>query len=166
MNDFVHHTRVTGLDGAELDERKGEGRLVALPPGKHWVQISRIDHSMRQWRDFNVTYGIELDAVAGHVYRLSEQPASCVAPGSVDAALDAHLIRRVQVSLVDRSPGGGERRFPGEALCIAGVAVGCSAANNSPIIVDRLTLSCVRLGGSNYGYFGQEPTRLQRAAGE
>ena len=64
MNDFMHHTRVTGLDGTELDERKGEGRLVALPPGKHWVQISRIDHSMRQWRDFNVTYGFELDAVA------------------------------------------------------------------------------------------------------
>src|SRR5215813_6720064 len=159
MNDFMHHTRVTGLDGTELDERKGEGRLVALPPGKHWVQISRIDHSMRQWRDFNVTYGIELDAVAGHVYRLSEQPDSCVAAGSIDAALNAHLIRRIQVSLVDRSPGGAERRFPGEALCIAGVAVGCSAADNSPIIIDRLTLSCVRLGGSSYGYYGQQPTQ-------
>src|SRR5215471_3848714 len=49
MNDFIHHTRVTGLDGAELDEGKGAGRPVALPSGKRWVQISRSDHNMRQW---------------------------------------------------------------------------------------------------------------------
>jgi len=157
MNDFVHRTRVTGLDGTELDEFKGGGRPVALPPGSRWVQISRIDHSMRQLRDFNVTYGFEFDAVARHVYRLSEQPASCLAPGSIDAALNSHLIRRVQVSLVDRSPEGAQRRFPVQALCIAGIAVSCSPADDSPIVIDRLTLNCVRLSGSSYGYYGQEP---------
>jgi hypothetical protein len=114
---------------------------------------------MRQLRDFNMTYGFELDAVARHVYRLSEQPASCLAPGSIDAALNSHLIGRVPVSLVDRSPGGAEQRFPAEALCIAGIAVACSAPDDSPIIIDRVTLSCIRLSGSSHGYYGQEPTR-------
>jgi hypothetical protein len=159
MNDFIHHTRITRLDGTEVDERKGEGRPVALPTGKRWVQVSRIDHSLRQSRDFNMNYGFELDAVAGHVYRLSEQPASCLVAGNIDAALNSHLIRRVQVSLVDRSPEGAERRFPAEAMCIAGIAVSCSAADSPPIIIDRLTLSCVRLSESSYGYYGREPTQ-------
>jgi hypothetical protein len=158
MNDFLHHTRVTGLDGTEVDEHKGEGRLVALPPGKRWVQIGRIDHRMRQLRDFNVTYGFELEAAAGHVYRLAEQPASCLAPGNIDAALNSHLIRQVRVSLVDLAPGDAERRFSTQALCIAGIAVTCNSADDSPIIIDRLTLSCIRLSGSGYGYYGQEPT--------
>lgn len=159
MNDFIHHTRVTGLDGTELEARRDERRAVALAPGKRWVQISRIDHSMRRLRDFNMTYGFELEAVARHVYRLSEQPAPCLAPGSIDAALNSHLIRRVRVSLVERSPDGAERRFPAEALCIAGIAVACGAPNDSPIIIDRLTLSCVRLSGSSHGYYGQEPAQ-------
>ena len=157
MNDFIHGTRVTGLDGTELGERKGNGRPVALVPGKRWVQIGRIDHSMRQLRDFNVTYGFELEAVAGHEYRLAEQPASCLAPGSVDAALNSHLIRRVQLSLVDRTPGEAERRFAAEALCIAGVAIDCGAADAAPVIIDQLTLSCVRLSGSAHGFYGREP---------
>ena len=93
-------------------------------------------------------------------YRLAQQPASCLAPGNVDAALNSHQIRRVQVSLVDRAPGEAERRFPAEALCITGVAVSCSDGDNAPIIIDRLTLSCIRLSGSSYGYYGQEPAQL------
>jgi hypothetical protein len=157
MNDFMHHTRVTGLDGTELDERKGAGRPLALPPGQRWVQIGRIDHTLRQLRDFNVTYGFEMEAVAGHAYRLAEQPASCLAPGNVDAALNSHLIRRVQVSLVDRAPGEPERRFPAEALCLAGVAIVCGAADTAPVTIGQLTLSCVRLSGSAHGFYGREP---------
>jgi len=155
MNDFIHGTRVTGLDGTGLAERKG--KPLALPPGKRWVEIARTDHNMRHLRDFNVTYGFELEAVAGHVYRLAAQPASCLAPGNVDAALNSHLIRRVQVSLLDRTPGEAERRFAAEALCVAGVAIGCGAADAAPVVIDQLTLSCVRPSGSAHGFFGREP---------
>ena len=105
-----------------------------------------------------MTYGFELDAVTGHVYRLAQQPASCLVSGKIEAALNSHLIRRVQVSLVDRAPGEADRRFSAEALCVAGVAVSCSAADNSPITTDRLTLSCIRLSGSSHGYYGQAAT--------
>jgi hypothetical protein len=152
-NDFWHHLRATDVDGVDLEESGGEGRPFALSPGNRWVQVKSIDHNFKQWRDFDTTYGFELEAVAGHAYRLGRHPAPCLPAGNIDAALESHLISHTQVSLVDKGPGRQERQFNVKALCISGLAINCGPSESPDIVLDGL--ACVRLEGAARGYYGR-----------
>lgn len=155
-NDFWHHTRVSSVDGVDIDEHRGGGHRAAVPSGRHWIQVGTYEQSVHQSGNFNTTYGFELEAVAGHVYRLEQRPATCLAPGDVLAALNSHWVSRAPVFLVDRAPDGSEQRFTASALCVEGVAVLCGPGDAFPVVMDRLTLPCVRLNDAGRGYYGQE----------
>jgi hypothetical protein len=155
-NDFWHHTKVASVDGADVDDKRGGGHRAAVQPGKHWIQVGTSELSVHQGGDINTTYGFELEAVAGHVYHLDQRPATCLAPGDVLASLNAHWVSRAPVFLVDRAPDGTEQRFTARALCIEGVAVLCGPGDAFPVVMDRLTLPCVRLSEAGRGYYGQE----------
>jgi len=157
MNDFVHKIRLTNVDGTAVQKGSLEARPVALTPGRRWLQISMIDHRWHPLRDFDAHLGFELEAAAGHVYRIGGKPGSCLPPGDVDAAISSHQVSHVQVSLLDSVAGQPDRHFEAQALCIVGVAVICDAADAPTIDMDRVRLSCVRLGDSTRGYYGRVP---------
>lgn len=157
MNDFLHKVRLTNVDGVAAQKSPLDARPVALIPGKRWVQISMIDHRWHPLRDFDASLGFDLEAVAGHVYRMADKPTACLPPGDVDAAINSHVISHVQVAVLDSLAGAPDRRFTADALCIVGVAVICDSAAAPPIEMDRVQLSCVRLNGSSRGYYGRTP---------
>jgi hypothetical protein len=156
MNDFLHHTRVSGVDGSGVDKRRGEGKPVSLAPGARWVEVKTIDHSFRPLLDYDVSYSFELEAAAGHVYRLARRPASCLAPGDLKSAVASHQVGRTQVSLIDQAPGMPERPFDVEALCIVGLAASCDVSDTGEVL-DGLV--CLRLNPTGRGYYGR-PTGI------
>jgi len=153
MNDFLHRTRLTNVDGTEVDESKGVGRVAALSPGKRWVQVRTINHSLSPLLDFDTYYGFEQEALARHIYRLAQQPMPCPTPGSIDEALRSHEIGHAALSLIDKAEGQPERRFTVDALCISGMAASCALSDTGKMLDG---LRCVRLNGSSYGFYGRD----------
>jgi hypothetical protein len=67
-----------------------------------------------------------------------------------------HGLERTLHASLSSLGSNADSSAPHAALCIAGMAVSCSPADNAPIVIDRLTLNCVRLSASSYGYYGRE----------
>jgi hypothetical protein len=156
MNGFLHHVRVSNLDGDPTNTNLWQdARPVALSPGQHWIGVDQIDHRMIPLRDFNTVVGFAINADPGHRYRLDKRPPACLAPGDVDQALTSSRVYRTRVALLDEAPGIPTRHFEVDAQCVSGWTRVC---NTSEIIVDDSGTgrACIALNGSEYGYLGSD----------
>jgi hypothetical protein len=154
MNGFLHHVRVSSLDGSATNTNPAEdARPIALTPGRHWIGIHQIDHRLRPLRDFDTVVGFAMQADAGHRYRLDKRPPACVASGDIDVALADPHVYRTRVALLDEAPGAPPRHFEVDALCVSGWTRVCST---SELFDDESGkgLACVALNDSDYGYYG------------
>jgi hypothetical protein len=154
MNGFLHHVKVSNLDGNATNTSPTEdARPVALTPGRHWLEIDQIDHRFKPLRDFNTVVGFEMQAAAGHRYRLDKRPPACLAPGDVDLALASHRVYRTRVAIVDVTTGVPARRFEVDALCISGWTLACDASDAFAVKPADFQ-TCVTLSGSSRGLYG------------
>ena len=154
MNGFLHHVRVSNLDGNATNTNIArDARPIALIPGRHWIGIDQIDHQMIPLRDFNTVIGFEMQAEPGHRYRLDKRPPACVGSGDFDVALASSRVYRTRVALLDEAPGVAPRHFEVDAQCVSGWTRVCST---SEVFSDETGkgLACVTLDGSDYGYYG------------
>ena len=158
--------KVTNLDGSPVNTEAGvPGVPIAMEPGRHWVEIRLLTHPWVKpkltsvgWvpiRDVQTVYAFELDAVAGHRYRVPKQPSSCLAPGDVDAALAAANVYHGRLSIADKAPGAAERSFEVETLCASGKTSVCVPAEPFTGTLGE-GLSCVQPEGWSRGYFGKD----------
>jgi hypothetical protein len=156
MNGFLHHVRVSNLDGDATNTNLAEdARPIALTPGRHWIEINQIDHHLSPLRDFKTVVGFSMQADAGHRYRLDTRPPACLAPGDVDLALASSRVYHTRVTLLDEARGVATRHLEVAAQCVSGWTRVCST---SELISDESGkgLACVALNGSNYGYYGSD----------
>jgi len=156
MNGFLHHVRVSNLDGNATNTNQTQDALpIALTPGRHWIGIDQIDHQMVPLRDFNTVVGFEMQADPGHRYRLDKRPPACVGPGDLDVALASSRVYRTRVTLLDEGPGVAPRHLNVDAQCVSGWTRVCS---RSEVFSDESGkgLVCVALNGSEYGYYGSD----------
>jgi hypothetical protein len=121
MNGFLHHVRVSSLDGVATNtDQTQRATPVALSPGLHRIEVSQIDHQLTPMRDFSTVVGFEMSAAPGHRYRLDKRPQACPAPGDLDLALASPPVYRTRVTILDEASGIVTRRFEVDAQCISG----------------------------------------------
>lgn len=154
--EFGRYARVLGVDGQDGPDRlpNGDTAPLVLEPGRHWLEIGRHGVHWVPLRDVETTYGFELEAAAGHVYRLDGRPPACVAPGDVDAALASHRVYHRAVAVLDEVAGQEVRRFEAEALCTSGAAIRCPLPAEYAAADDGQ--ACITLGASGRGYYGRD----------
>jgi hypothetical protein len=148
--------KVTNLDGSPVNTYAGLlGVPIAMEPGRHWVQVGVQTTHLIPLRDVDTKYAFEIDAVAGHRYRIPKKPSACLAPGDIDAALASSSVYHARLSVIDEAPGSRGRSFDVEALCVSArsyVCVPLATATDAP--ADGL--DCVRLKGWSRGYQGKD----------
>jgi hypothetical protein len=148
--------KVTNLDGSPVNTYAGyKGEPIAMEPGRHWVQVTvRWSHSIPP-RDFDTKYAFEMEAVAGHRYRIPSKPSTCLAAGNIDAALASSSVYHAHLSIIDEVSGSRGRSLDVEALCVTARSYLCvplAAGTDAP--ADGL--NCVRLEGWSWGYHGKD----------
>ena len=150
--------KVTNLDGAPVNTYAGlPGVPIAMEPGRHWVQIGAQTTRWMPPREVDTKYAFEIEAVAGHHYRIPNKPSACLAPGDIDAALASSNVYHARLSVIDEAPGSRSGSFDVEALCVSArtyVCVPPSAAADAPSEADGQ--NCVRLEGWSRGYSGKD----------
>jgi hypothetical protein len=155
---------VTSLDGVSVSSQAGDkGVPIALQPGRHWVEIGLlthpwIKHGKASWIlfvDVHTVYAFELEAVAGHRYRVPTQPLTCLAGGDVEAARVSANIYHSRLSITDTAPDMAERSFEVETLCASGKTSVCDPSD-APTDSLEDGLSCVRIAGGSRGYLGKD----------
>ena len=150
--------KVTNLDGSPVNTYAGlPGVPIAMEPGRHWVQVGAQTTHLIPLRDVDTKYAFEIDAVAGHRYRIPRKPSACLAPGDIDAALASSSIYHARLSVTDEAPDSPGRSFDVEALCVSAgtyVCVPSAAATDAPAEAGGQT--CVRLEGWSWGYQGKD----------
>ena len=147
--------KVTNLDGSPVNTYAGyPGVPIAMKPGRHWVQVGVLTTHLIPPRDVDTKYAFEIEAVAGHRYRIPKKPPSCLAPGDIDAALASSSVYHAKLSVVDEAPGSPARSFDVEALCVSARTYVCvpEAATGAPVE----GLQCVRLERWSWGYYGKD----------
>jgi hypothetical protein len=129
---------------------------VVLAPGEHWLQVDQNNMSFLAMRDFKTAYGLLLQAVAGHAYRLAKRPPSCLPSGKVDQAVTQHQVYRRRVSLIDETRGQVARPFDVDALCLSALQIrSCTPEEMSA--ADRAEgLACVQLNAAHPGFVGHD----------
>ena len=148
--------KVTNLDGSPVNTYAGlPGIPIAMEPGRHWVQVGVQTTHLIPLRDVDTKDAFEIEAVAGHHYRIPRKPSGCLAPGDIDTALASSSIYHARLSVTDEAPDSRGRSFDVEALCVSArtyVCVPLVTASDAP--ADGL--DCVRLEGWNRGYQGKD----------
>lgn len=148
--------KVTNLDGLPVNTYAGyKGEPIAMAPGRHWIQVGVLSPHWIPPRDIDTKYAFELEAVAGHRYRIPSKPPTCLAPGNIDAALASASIYHARLSIVDEVPGSREQSFDVEALCVSARSYVCipeDIVTNPPADGP----SCVRLEDWSRGYYGKD----------
>jgi hypothetical protein len=149
--------KVTNLDGTPVNTYAGlPGVPVALQPGRHWVQVATQSTHLVPPRDIDTKYAFEMDAVAGHQYRIPSKPSSCLASGNIDAALEAASVYHTRLSVIDKAPGMPERSFEVQALCISAPTYVCVPPPGNPGAEATDAHRCVTLDGWGRGYYGTD----------
>ncbi len=109
--------KVTNLDGLPVNTYAGyKGEPIAMGPGRHWIQVGALSPHWIPPRDVDTRYAFEMEAVAGHRYRIPTKPSACLAPGNIDAALASPLVYHTRLSIIDEVPGSRRQRFDVGAL--------------------------------------------------
>jgi len=148
--------KVTNLDGSPVNTSAGyPGVPIAMEPGRHWVEAAAQTAHLIPLRDVDTRYAFEIEAAAGHHYRIPDKPSACLAPGDIDAALASSSIYHARLSVVDETPGSGRRSFEVEALCVSGRTYVC-VPPQGPTGAPMEGLQCVRLEGWSRGYYGKD----------
>jgi hypothetical protein len=148
--------KVTNLDGSSVNTEAGyPGVSIAMEPGRHWVQVGVLSPHWIPPRDIDTKYAFEIEAVAGHRYRIPKKPPPCLARGDIDAALASSSVFHTRLAVIDEAPGLRGSSIEVEALCVSARSYVCEspkAGTGAP--VDGL--QCVRLEGWNWGYYGKD----------
>ena len=146
--------KVTNLDGLPVNTyARLPGVPIALEPGRHWIQVGAATTHMIPPRDIDTKYAFEIEAVAGHRYRILSKPPSCLTPGGIDAALASSSIYHSRLSIIDEVAGTKARSIDVQALCVSASSFVCTppeAAAPEP----AEGAHCVRLQGWKRGYNG------------
>jgi hypothetical protein len=148
--------KVTNLDGSPVNTYAGQrGAPIAMQPGRHWVQVTAKRSNSIPPRDLDTKYAFEMEAVAGHRYRIPRKPSTCLAPGNIDAALASASVYHARLSIIDDAPGSGEQTLDVDSLCVTARSYVCvplaAAAGASPD-----GQGCVRLADWRWGYYGKD----------
>jgi hypothetical protein len=156
MNGFLHHVRVSNLDGNTVNRNVAQdAHPIALTPARHFIGIDQIDHQILPLRDFNTEIAFVLQAEPGHRYRLNKRPPACVGPGDVDVALASSRVYRTHVTILDEAPGVLRRHLDVDAQCVSGWTRVCSTSEEFSDQSGK-GLACVTLNGSDFGYIGSD----------
>jgi hypothetical protein len=148
--------KVTNLDGSPVNTYAGyKGEPIAMEPGRHWIQVGALSPHWIPPRDVDTRYAFEMEAVAGHRYRIPTKPSACLAPGNIDAALASPRVYHTRLSIIDEVPGSRRQRFDVEALCVSARSYVCVPLEaNTEAPADGL--DCVRLEGWSRGLYGKD----------
>jgi hypothetical protein len=155
MNGWPHHVRVASLDGNPVNANESKAAVpIALEPGQHWIEVKQDDHHLTPPRDFDTVYGFEMIAMAGRRYRLDRRQPPCFAPGNIDQALASQAVYHARVTIIDEANGVAAPPLDVDALCVSGWTFVCDASQIFPDGQSK-GLACVRLEGSNHGFYGR-----------
>ena len=145
----------------EVDgEFTGLAKVVALQPGRHWIESDVLHHHFAPLRDFSIAYAYSLEVVADHEYHFESKPPACLPEGKIDAALESHMVYRTPITLIDSEEGHLDNRIVLGALCTSGFTPHCDSANTPADT--RPNEACVHLDDSDRGFWGVEATAPPR----
>jgi hypothetical protein len=148
--------KVTNLDGTAVNTYLGlPGVPVAMQPGMHWVQVGEHETHWMPLRDIDTKYAFQLEAIAGHRYRIADKLPLCLAPGNIDAALASSSVYHTHVSVIDEGPGSAAHNIDVEALCVSARTYVCETSD-TPGWESSDGLQCISAAGWKQGYFGRD----------